>query len=348
MPLWSGKKAPEEDHVKIEVPSAAGDSAPDHSPLQPPDVHGQDAPDRLEQLCTRLGQLVELLGEANRQVLAYLVDREAKTAASAADQRAAVALAEKIDDVIDKVTRLDAKLGSPGREDPGSSAEDATAPAASIDGLGRQLAALADGLRRVEQRLDAGLEQLADRLAATRPEEPGEPAPAPLAEPVIGPPACSSAAQQTPGQWEDWQQALLGSELAEYPGLDIPRQQLLAGVLQGDPGACSLLGQLLVFRSASSDKMPPLLKDIGEAYYRWQPKSHPGSDPLEQALVTWLKQTMQQAGIANTIELVQPGERFDSTRHTASTRGVEITEVRGWIVLRESGKVYTRANVAVR
>ena len=96
------------------------------------------------------------------------------------------------------------------------------------------------------------------------------------------------------------------------------------------------------------DKMPPLLKDIGEAYYRWQPKSRPGSDRMEEALVAWLKETMQDAGIANTIEVVQPGERFDSTRHTASTRGVEITEVHGWVVLRDNGKVYTKASVAVR
>jgi hypothetical protein len=50
----------------------------------------------------------------------------------------------------------------------------------------------------------------------------------------------------------------------------------------------------------------------------------------------------------NTIELVHPGERFDATRHNASTRGVEITEVHGWIVLRDNGKVYTKANVTVR
>jgi hypothetical protein len=147
---------------------------------------------------------------------------------------------------------------------------------------------------------------------------------------------------------DDWQRALLGSDLAEYPGLDFQRQQLLAGVSQGDPGACSLLGQLLIFRSAAADKMPPLLKDIGEAYYRWQPKTRPGANPMEKALSGWLKEALQGVGIANTIELVEPGERFDSARHTASTRGVEITEVRGWIVLRDNGKVYTKASVAVR
>ena len=52
--------------------------------------------------------------------------------------------------------------------------------------------------------------------------------------------------------------------------------------------------------------------------------------------------------MSNTIELVHPGERFDSTRHNASKRGVEITQVLGWIVLRDNGKVYTKASVAVR
>jgi len=71
---------------------------------------------------------------------------------------------------------------------------------------------------------------------------------------------------------------------------------------------------------------------------------------METALAAWLKETCAEAGIANIIELGNPGERFDSTRHTASTRGggVEITEVLGWIVLRDNGKVYTKATVAVR
>ena len=132
------------------------------------------------------------------------------------------------------------------------------------------------------------------------------------------------------------------------PGLEAQRRQLIEDLLAGREGACSLVGQLLVFRSAMTDKMPPLLKDIGEAYYRWQPKTRAGSNPMEQTLVRWLMQTMQDAGIPNTIELVHPGERFDSTRHNANSRGVEITEVCGWIVLRDNGKVYTKAAVAVK
>jgi hypothetical protein len=146
----------------------------------------------------------------------------------------------------------------------------------------------------------------------------------------------------------DWQRAILGRALAEQPGLESERQRLFAALLGGESAACGLAGQLLVFQSASAERMPPLLKDIGEAYYRWQPKSRPQPSVLEQALVRALLRTCEAAGIANTIELVGPGERFDSTRHNASMRGVEITEVHGWVVLRDNGKVYTKATVSVR
>ena len=94
--------------------------------------------------------------------------------------------------------------------------------------------------------------------------------------------------------------------------------------------------------------MAPLLKEIGEAFYRWQPKAQPGANRMEDALVAWLQRACEDAGIGNSIELVDPGERFDSSRHSADGRGVEIIEVRGWIVLRDNGKVYTKATVAVR
>jgi hypothetical protein len=331
MPLWPAKKDQKEDRVQIaipELPQPAGAEADG----------GGEAPDELGELCARLGQIGDLLGQAHQRLLAYLSDRQSQRSAAMADGRAA-ALADKIDGLAERLGRLDAQLQSFAQKAPGGNAQDtsAAALAAFCDGLNRQFAALADRLRQLQERLDAGLERLAERLAPEVPGQPAEPAPAAVCGPVIGPPA-----------GDDWQRALLGSDLAERPGLDFQRQQLLAGVAQGDPGACSLLGQLLIFRSAPADKMPPLLKDIGEAYYRWQPKTRPGPNPLEKALAAWLRETMQDVGIANTVELVEPGERFDSTRHTASTRGVEITEVRGWVVLREGGKVYTKANVAVR
>jgi hypothetical protein len=91
-----------------------------------------------------------------------------------------------------------------------------------------------------------------------------------------------------------------------------------------------------------------LLKDLGEAYYRWQPKTSPGNNLFEEALVRFLQRSCESAGIYNSIELVHPGERFDSSRHNAASRGVEIVQVLGWIVLRDNGKVYTKAAVEVR
>ncbi len=146
----------------------------------------------------------------------------------------------------------------------------------------------------------------------------------------------------------DWQEALLGSELAHNPALNADRNRLLGGIHAGDPAACGLVGSLLQFRAAAADKMPPLLKDIGEAFYRWQPKTSSKSSELEKALVAWIVRACEQAGMANTIELVSPGERFDSLRHNAPRPGVEITQVLGWIVLRDNGKVYTKASVAVK
>jgi len=301
MPLWPAKKDQKEDQVQIEIPDPPGATGvtPGATGVTPVPRAGE-APDQLGQLCARLGQLGVLLSQTNQQVLAYLVEQQSNSSGPMANDRATVALAEKIDGFSEKLGQLDAKL-----------------------------------------------ERLAERLAPQQPDQLAEPAPAPVCGPVIGPPGATGVTPVSLAG-DDWQRALLGSDLAEYPGLDFQRQQLLAGVSEGDAGACSLLGQLLIFRSAAADKMPPLLKDIGEAYYRWQPKTRPGSSPMEKALAAWLKEALQDVGIANTIELVEPGERFDSTRHTASTRGVEITEVRGWIVLRDNGKVYTKANVAVR
>ncbi len=146
----------------------------------------------------------------------------------------------------------------------------------------------------------------------------------------------------------DWERAILGDDLARQPGLAFQRNQLLSGVLEGQSAACALAGHLLVFRSAAAERLPPLLKEIGEAYYRWQPKTRPGNSPFEESLAAWLRRTCEAAGLHNTIELVHPGERFDSARHNASSRGVEIAEVMGWVVLRDNGKVYTKAAVAVR
>jgi hypothetical protein len=165
---------------------------------------------------------------------------------------------------------------------------------------------------------------------------------------ILRPPQQEASASADAAVGGDWQEALLGGELAHNPALNLDKNQLLNGVLSGDPGACGFVGSLLLFRAAAADKMPPLLKDIGEAFYRWQPKTSNRPSELEKALVEWLMRACDQAGMANTIELVNPGERFDSLRHNALRAGVEITQVLGWIVLRDNGKVYTKASVAVK
>ena len=177
-----------------------------------------------------------------------------------------------------------------------------------------------------QQHADAGLRTIIDILRPPQAE-------APSAGPAVG---------------GDWQEALLGGELAHNPALNAEKSRILSGVLSGDPGACGLVGTLLQFRAAAADKMPPLLKDIGEAFYRWQPKTSNRPSELEKAMIDWLMRACDQAGMANTIEVVNPGERFDSLRHNAARPGVEITQVLGWIVLRDNGKVYTKASVAVK
>ena len=185
----------------------------------------------------------------------------------------------------------------------------------------------AQAVERLQNQLDRGFLHLAELLA---------PRPAP------------ARSQEGGVSLADWERAVLGDELAGQPGLAFQRNQLLSGVLEGEAAACALAGQLLVFRSAAAERLPPLLKEIGEAYYRWQPKNRPGNSPFEESLAAWLQRKCEAAGLHNTIELVHPGERFDAARHNASSRGVEITEVLGWVVLRDNGKVYTKATVSVR
>lgn len=192
--------------------------------------------------------------------------------------------------------------------------------------IDQQQQSLTGSLGHVWQRLDDGLREIAARLQPAQPEEPPQP----------------------PVSHREWEQALLGPEIALRPELSEVREQFLNELLRGDAGARALAGQLLVFQSTPMERMAQLLKDVGEAYYRWRPKVRPDTAPMEKALVAWLEGRCDEAGIGNRIELVEPGQRFDATRHSAAARGVEITEVLGWIVLRDNGRVYTKAAVAVR
>jgi hypothetical protein len=106
-----------------------------------------------------------------------------------------------------------------------------------------------------------------------------------------------------------------------------------------------MLGYLLAFRSADQERKPKLLKELGEAFYLWKPDGNPR---LLEPLIQWVHATLDRAGINNRIEVVQVGDRYDMQRHNAKDRGAEVSSVAGWVVLRDNGKVYSKANVAVR
>jgi len=145
----------------------------------------------------------------------------------------------------------------------------------------------------------------------------------------------------------DWGSIVLGRPLTGNPALAAGCQAIVTGLTEGDRRAMTLAGQLLLFRSAAAERYPQLLKDLGEAYYGWR-AACPDDGQFETALVAWLSATCAAGGVANSIERVQPGDRFDPIRHQAPQSGVEVAEVHGWVVLRDNGKVYTRAAVTAR
>ena len=147
----------------------------------------------------------------------------------------------------------------------------------------------------------------------------------------------------------DWLESMLGPTLYIDPKLERAVTWLGRNVLDANADAMLLLGQLLVFRFSSPDRKPTILKDLGEAYYRCFPKTRDLPEAFEEALSVWLKRQCAEAGLMNSIELVHPGERFDSTRHSPIEKGgVEITGVLGWVVLREGGRVFSKASVQTR
>jgi len=315
---WFGRK----DSSDVDGPQGSSPARADKPPMAP------EPGGEFQQLADHLGKLEGLLLKANERVAGYLMWRESQTVE--ADQAIATSLEAGISALAEKLDQLEARLKSPTEASPSGSPTEKGSDASSSEilaALNQQSTVLQDLVEGLGRQMENGFQRLGDLV---RPEE----------EPQ----------QQTFLSQESaaWERAILGPDLAGHAHLAFKRREFLQGVLEGDSAARALAGQLLVFQSAPAERLPPLLKEIGEAYYRWQPKTTPGANPLEEALVQWLRMTCEAAGISNTIELVHPGERFDAARHNATSRGVEITEVRGWIVLRDNGKVYTKASVAVR
>jgi hypothetical protein len=322
----------------------------------------EDSRSDLAELTGQLGQVAQFLSEANRQISAYLAEQESRSAAHNEQFAGALGaeftrLAEKLDKLTggggagggdaksaagpdqeavrcwleplsEKLDQIEAKLGNAERGSARNAAETAGVSASQVlEAVNQQTRAVSESFRQLQDQLGSGLEQLTQLLTPDEEDSESELAPAGSAE---------------------WQRAILGPDLADNSALAFQWDQLVRGVLEGEPGACGFAGQLLVFQSAPPERLPQLLKDVGEALYRWQPKTSPGTNAMEEALVAWLHNRCEAAGIYNTIEVAHPGQRFDSARHSATSRGVEITEVHGWIVLRDNGRVYMKASVSVR
>ena len=148
---------------------------------------------------------------------------------------------------------------------------------------------------------------------------------------------------------DDTLSVMLGPTLCGAAELSPAIRWLTDNVRAGNPQALALVGQLLVFRCAPPERKPSLLKDVGEAYYRCFPKTRDARDPFEDAIAAWSRQHCDEAGLPNSVELVHPGERFDAARHSPVERGgVEVAEVLGWVVLRDGGRVYSKALVQTR
>ncbi len=357
MALW-GKKPGDDESLPAEARSDP--AGPEHA--------GSESVGELAATLDRLGKLLD---ETNRRVVDYLAMRESRSAEWTGDA---------VRQLAGKIEAIGARLETPAPGDagPAGGAPALAGASGTLAGASGKDVPLADAVKPIEQRLaqieatiaawaehaakqagsdqgfSGGLGQLAQRIDQQQQSlngslghvwqrlDDGLREIATLLQPAEDAPA------ETPASSRDWQQALLGADLASQPALSEVREQLLGELLQGDNGARALAGQLLVFQSTPMERMAQLLKDVGEAYYRWRPKHRPGAAPMEQALAGWLEAKCDEAGIGNRIELVDPGERFDATRHSAAARGVEITEVLGWIVLRDNGRVYTKATVAVR
>jgi len=147
------------------------------------------------------------------------------------------------------------------------------------------------------------------------------------------------------GDGGNWSQIIFGDYLGVDPSISHLSGTLLADVYASDNDAVGLMGHLLDFRSATGERRPRMLKDIGEAFYRWKPI---GDQTMRDALIAWIHAQLDAVSIGNRIEIVQVGDRYDMQRHNAKERGVEVSDVYGWIVLRENGKVYSKASVSVR
>ncbi|MDO4582759.1 MAG: hypothetical protein Q4D62_01530 [Planctomycetia bacterium] len=142
--------------------------------------------------------------------------------------------------------------------------------------------------------------------------------------------------------------AIFGESLMGVPEIAGERQALLQGVLANDVDSRYFAGLLMMFQSSTPEKMVLLLKDLGEAFYRWNAHAPYHCEMFESILAQWAQMLCESVGLPNSVEIVRVGQRFDSSRHSSTSRGVEVTQVHGWVVLRGNGSVYSKALVDVQ
>jgi hypothetical protein len=210
------------------------------------------------------------------------------------------------------------------------------------------LEALGDLGASLARRLDALAGQVRDLVTNPHPTEPRRsdfPEDLPPLVPTFPTPPGDSPARD--GEWET---IVFGGELARDGSVAADRAALLADLRRGVPAAGALAGRLLVFHAAPDAQKAASLKELGEALYRWRPKGPGPEHPLELALAAWLERACEAAGTKRKILPVRVGSRFNAAYHRTATadRGGEVAEVFGWVVLREDGTVYQKAEVGVR
>ena len=196
---------------------------------------------------------------------------------------------------------------------------------------------------RWERRLESLVEEVKTRI----PEPSAAPDIVAEAEPLDLRP--SEPVAPANSQSETWLRVLLGNDLFNNTELKRSVDWIEQQALSDNSDALLLLGQLLVFRFSSADRKPTLLKEVGEAFYRCFPKIRDERDHFEESLAAWLTKQCDAVGLPNSIELVHFGERFDASKHAPIERGgVEIARVLGWVVLRDGGRVFSKAAVQTR
>lgn len=170
---------------------------------------------------------------------------------------------------------------------------------------------------------------------------PAEPEPPEAEAEVVEEPSPADTRQR-------WGRVVLGEALNSNETVSDARQQLLDDTLEGSESAVGLAARIMLVHTASPADLPPLLKELGEAYYRWHPKHSDTPDKMEEVLVAWLHDRISAAGLRNRIDVVRVGDQYDTSRHISSQRGIEVSEVSGWVVLRDNGRTLSKAKVSLK